>query len=161
MRLTGLSFALSAIASMAIAQDDPQRTLFTNVHVFDGVNDALIENANVLVEGNLIAAVSTDPIEAEGATIIDGGGRTLMPGLSDNHTHLAFATIPQGQMFTGFPGYAYVRSTKDAKDMLMRGVTSVRRLSGSSPRAKRARPTVPAIPTRARAPARVSHRRDR
>ena len=48
-----------------------------------------IENANVLIEGNLIKTVSTSPIDAGGATVIDGGGRTLMPGLIDAHVHLS------------------------------------------------------------------------
>ena len=41
-------------------------------------------DANVLVEGNLIKSISTDPIASDGAIVIDGGGRTLMPGLADN-----------------------------------------------------------------------------
>ena len=60
-------------------------TLFTNVNVFDGLNEKLIENANVLAEGNKIKTVSTRKIDASGATVIDGGGRTLMPGLIDAH----------------------------------------------------------------------------
>ena len=64
------------------------QTLFTNVNVFDGLSPELIENANVLVEGNLIKTVSTDPIDAPDATVVDGGGRTLMPGLIDMHSHL-------------------------------------------------------------------------
>jgi len=132
MKLLFLSICALCTASFAFAQEDTPRVLFTNVHVFDGVSDARIENANVLVEGNLIAAVTTDAVDAAGATVIDGGGRTLMPGLSDTHVHLAFATIPQAQMFTGFPGYAYVRATKDAEDMLMRGITSVRDMGGDT-----------------------------
>ena len=46
-----LTTALSTLASVAYAQDEPKRTLFTNVYVFDGENDQRIENANVLVEG--------------------------------------------------------------------------------------------------------------
>ncbi len=79
-----LSFSASAQAQ---DQEEPQ-TLFTNVHVFDGVNEQRIENASVLVEGNLIKAVSTDAIDAPNATVIDGGGRTLMPGLIDGHAHV-------------------------------------------------------------------------
>ena len=45
----------------AYAQDKLFQTLFTNVNVFDGVNEARIENANVLVEGNLIKSVSAGP----------------------------------------------------------------------------------------------------
>ena len=52
------------------------------------MNAERIENANVLVEGNLIKTVSTSAIKARGATLVDGGGRTLMPGLIENHAHL-------------------------------------------------------------------------
>lgn len=48
-------FALAA--SVAVAQDNPaSQTLITNVHVFDGVNKARVENANVLIEDNLTRA---------------------------------------------------------------------------------------------------------
>ena len=47
-----------------VAQDESFPILFTNVHVFDGVNEDRIENASVLVEGNLIKTVSTEAIEA-------------------------------------------------------------------------------------------------
>ena len=62
-------------------------TLFTNVNVFDGVNEQLIENANVVVTDNLITEVSTEPLAVAGGRVIDGGGRTLMPGLIDAHWH--------------------------------------------------------------------------
>ena len=57
-----LTFAFLSAASFA--QGEPAQTLFTNVNVFDGVSEARIENANVLVEGNLIKAVSIEPIQA-------------------------------------------------------------------------------------------------
>ena len=60
MKLGVLVMALSLFASVAFAQDDAKRTLFTNVHVFDGVNEGRI--ANVLVEDNVIVKVSTDPL---------------------------------------------------------------------------------------------------
>ncbi len=89
LTLTGVVLA-AALALPATAQDTeaPRQVLFTNVNIFDGLNEALMENANVLVEGNLIKTVSTDAIEAEGAHLVDGGGRTLMPGLIDMHSHL-------------------------------------------------------------------------
>ncbi len=84
-----MSFVFALATTMALAQDEPAQTLFTNVNVFDGVNDELLENANVLVEGNLITLVSTDAIDAGDAFVINGEGRTLMPGLMDMHTHLS------------------------------------------------------------------------
>jgi len=82
-------FAVIAITwlPLAFAQDEaPAKVLFTNVQIFDGVNEERMAG-NVLVEGNLIKQVSADAISATGATVIDGGGRTLMPGLIDMHTH--------------------------------------------------------------------------
>ena len=47
-----------------------------------------MQNASVLVEGNLIKTISADPIEAPDAYTVDGEGRTLMPGMIDMHSHL-------------------------------------------------------------------------
>ncbi len=80
----GTSLCLS---SPAAAQEESFPILFTNVHVFDGVNEQRIENANVVVQGNQIVEVSAEPLAVANAQIIDGGGRTLMPGLIDSHTH--------------------------------------------------------------------------
>lgn len=132
--MKSISFAaiLGFCASMVSAQGEAEKILFTNVHVFDGVNEQRIENANVLVEGNLIAEVATSAIAAEGATVIDGGGRTLMPGLSDTHTHIAFGSLNQAQFLVGIEGYNYIHSTKDAEAMLMRGFTSIRDMGGNT-----------------------------
>jgi len=117
-------------ASAADAKAKP-KTLFTNVHVFDGKSEQRTMNANVLVEGNLIKQVSTGKIAADGATVIDGGGRTLMPGLADTHVHVAFATLPAAQLLTGDPTYNFIHSTLDARAMLMRGLTVVRDMGGN------------------------------
>ena len=67
-------FLLAALFAPVRAQEAPGRVLFTNVHVFDGVNEQRIENANVLIEGNLIKQVSQQAIAAPGATVRDVGG---------------------------------------------------------------------------------------
>ena len=48
------------VSTPVSATDEKTRILFTNIHVFDGVNEARLENASVLVEGNLVKEVSTD-----------------------------------------------------------------------------------------------------
>jgi imidazolonepropionase-like amidohydrolase len=99
------------------------------VHVFDGVNAKRIENANVLIEGNLIKSVSTDPIDAAGATVIDGGGRTLMPGLIDAHVHLSLNMGFINMLFQQ-PDYIAAITLFEAKNTLLRGFTSVRDTGG-------------------------------
>jgi len=123
------SLALLAAAGAALARDAPQ-TLFTNVHVFDGVQEQRIENANVLVEGNLIKTVSTAPIEADGATVIDGGGRTLMPGLIDAHWHTMYIGIPIQALVNGDMIEVAARAVPKAEAVLMRGFTTVRDMGG-------------------------------
>ena len=92
MRFTSLVVTMVValqLSTLAFAEEEaPRQVLFKNVNVFDGVSHKLINNASVLVEGNLIKTVSQQAIKAEGAYVVDGGGRTLMPGLIDMHSHL-------------------------------------------------------------------------
>jgi len=129
------SFVLAFTPHAGLAQDDealPQ-TLFTNVHVFDGVNEARIENASVLVEGNLIKTVTTEAIDAAGATVIDGGGRTLTPGFIDNHVHFALPgpTIPSHEVQNTWEDMA-VNAVTMAEMYLMQGFTTVRDAGGQN-----------------------------
>jgi len=81
-------FLASLLSAQSFAESSSaQQTLFTNAMIFDGMNDGL-KPGNVLVEGNLIVKVSAEAIDAPGATVVDGGGGTLMPGLIDMHSHL-------------------------------------------------------------------------
>ncbi|WP_114955054.1 amidohydrolase family protein [Sphingosinicella terrae] len=66
-------------------------TLFTNVMIFDGSGDPLFPG-EVLVRGNYIAAVARGEaqLDGTGATLVDGGGMTLMPGLVEGHAHLTW-----------------------------------------------------------------------
>ncbi len=118
------------LASMAAAQEEQTQTLFTNVHIFDGLNEARIENANVLVEGNLIKTVSTDAIDAPNATVIDGGGRTLMPGLIDGHAHVMinndYGVIERDSDITDLS----YNSVLVMERFLMDGFTAVRDMGG-------------------------------
>jgi imidazolonepropionase-like amidohydrolase len=118
----------------ALAQDSESTTqvLFQNVRVFDGVSAVLSKPTNVLVENNMIASLSPDAAASSGAAVIDGAGRVLMPGLSDTHTHIMFASLPQMAFIAGDPSYNYIYATKDARAMLMRGITSVRDMAGNT-----------------------------
>jgi imidazolonepropionase-like amidohydrolase len=117
---------LSSMPAFAAEQAPVAKTLFTNVNVFDGEHEKLINNANVLVEGSLIKQVSTKPINADGATVIDGKGRTLMPGLIDAHWHTMFNFWPISKILATNFGYLSIAAASASRDTLLRGFTTVR-----------------------------------
>ena len=125
--------ALVFSASAAQAQQvDGAVTLFNNVRVFDGKGASLSEPTNVLVRGNLIERISRTPIAVDRSattTIIDGGGRTLMPGLIDAHWHAMLMRATPAQAF-GDVGYNNLVAGDEATDTLMRGFTTVRDVGG-------------------------------
>jgi len=106
-----------------------------NVRIFDGTSASLSAPSNVLVVGNLIRSISAAPIAAPpGTTVtrIQGGGRTLMPGLIDNHVHIALSTTGQIDLLSDATtaDVLQARATAEARDMLMRGFTAVRDMGG-------------------------------
>ncbi|WP_312997090.1 amidohydrolase family protein [Achromobacter animicus] len=108
------------------------RILFENVRIFDGVSGDLSPASSVLVHGNVIEKVSRDKIAADAARVIDGGGRTLMPGLIDMHWHSMFVGVPLAVAMTQEPTYLNIVAGVEAKKTLMRGFTTVRDLGGSA-----------------------------
>src|SRR5262245_28883195 len=80
-------------------------TLFKNVRVFDGTLDTLTANMTVLVIGNKIEKIGGDIAAPENATVVDGGGRTLMPGLIDAHWHAMLVRPTPAEAQTWDVGY--------------------------------------------------------
>jgi imidazolonepropionase-like amidohydrolase len=62
-----------------------------NARIFDGSGSPYFPGS-VRVEGERIAMVAAgdQPLPRDGAEVINAGGRVLMPGMVDAHTHLAF-----------------------------------------------------------------------
>ena len=75
----------------------------------------------------------TETIEVE-VTVIDGGGRTLMPGLIDSHTH--FTHCLPGAGLLGMEDTPWQKigamATVCAKEHLMNGFTTVREMGGGA-----------------------------
>lgn len=97
--------------------------------------------SHILVRGNKIVRVSLSPIGVEnrvGAMVIDGAGRTLMPGLIDAHAHMLMESIPLGAAMTSEVGYLHLVAGQAAEKQLLRGFTTVRDVGGPSFALKRA-----------------------
>jgi imidazolonepropionase-like amidohydrolase len=129
-------------AGAAAGQDRaPGAIVFEDVRVFDGTAGQLSGPTNVLVTGNVIRTISPAPIaDPPGSTVqrIRGGGRTLMPGLIDNHWHTMLAAASLAQAIEGDLGYLNILAGAQAEATLMRGFTTVRDLGGPSFGLKRA-----------------------
>lgn len=113
------------------AADTPRGTLFRNVRVLDVAAGALGLPTDVLVEGGRITRIGPGAVPA-GATVIAGGGRTLMPGLIDAHVHLTFSSLTMMKLLAPdlTPETAEAAAAESAEAMLLRGFTAVRDMGG-------------------------------
>ncbi len=125
---------LGLLAAPALAQQasvPATVTIFQNVRTFDGKSAALSAPSHVLVRGNIIERISASPIAAtEGANLIAGGGRVLMPGLIDMHWHAMLIRLTPVALLSSDAGYSNLLASAEATATLMRGFTTVRDLGG-------------------------------
>lgn len=97
--------------------NESSQILFKNVNIFDGESEQLSMGMNVLVVDNKISKISPNNIQVdENATVIEGGGKTLMPGLIDGHAHI---------MING--DYGQIETNMDITDISYRAVVVVER----------------------------------
>ena len=78
-----------AVLGNGSASAQEPATVIRGATVFTG--DEVLETATVTVRGRTIEAVTAGealpPAAGEDATVVDGSGMTLLPGLIDAHTH--------------------------------------------------------------------------
>ncbi len=98
-------------------------TAFVNVSVLPMSSDAVLENRTVIVRDGMIeAAGPAEEVDVPpGATVIDGEGRYLMPGLAEMHAH-----VPPGDN----------PPREEVEDILFlyvaNGITTIRGMLGSA-----------------------------
>src|SRR5439155_5216011 len=93
--------------------------------------EALQGGASVLVEGESIREVSTKPIQAGDAHVIDCKGRTLMPGLIDCHVHVMLSEVNIRYLEAIPLTMMTVRAGALMIAMIDRGFTTVRDAGGA------------------------------
>ena len=72
------------------------RVVLTHIRVIDGAGHPAAEDRNVVIEHGKIAAIEagSDAAAADGTTVIDGRGHSVMPGLVGMHDHLFYIARP-------------------------------------------------------------------
>ena len=105
------------------------KKLIKNVRVFDGRSDILTEHASIVIEDELVCEITQSVVSEENfKEVIDGQNKVAIPGLTDAHVHLSHNVVGQD----GHPRIdeMAVRSTRVARDMLLRGFTTIRDAGG-------------------------------
>jgi imidazolonepropionase-like amidohydrolase len=104
-------------------------TVIRDVAVFDAEGATLRPGLAVRIENGTIVALGGD-VPSDGARIIEGMGRTLLPGLMDAHVHLTFRADPNEPFGLTETAATYVlRAAANARATLAAGFTTVRDLA--------------------------------
>ncbi len=126
-------FAALALASISCAETTVPGTttlVLTNASLIDGNGGPVISGATVEVAGQTISDVYAGDYDAgneSGARVIDLGGAFLMPGLWNNHSHLAdLLPDPKNTLENENSINATIRAGRNAMDALRAGFTSLR-----------------------------------
>lgn len=123
-------FLLLAFTVVARAQENVEHTILAikNVNVIPmTVENKIIENATVVIEGNKIISINT-PIP-DSAEIIEGKGKWLVPGFIDMHVH----NLADINFSANYPTKGATLFTETQDFMLLyvaNGVTTAFELSG-------------------------------
>jgi imidazolonepropionase-like amidohydrolase/poly(3-hydroxybutyrate) depolymerase len=124
MKLHSLVIAASAIVSSSAAAAQllysgagDQAVAISNVRIFDGAR--VLQQGTVVFMHGTISAVGSKVTVPAGAQIIDGSGKTLLPGLIDAHVHMADSYRTAG----GLP----------LEQAAVYGITTVMDLASSNP----------------------------
>lgn len=112
------------------AQTPSRQTLLTNLRLFDGETLTIREGLEVLVADGRIAGLPARGQGPSDATVINCGGRTVMPGLIDCHWHATLAAVSETVALMGDIGFVHLMAGREAGATLMRGFTTVRDTGG-------------------------------
>lgn len=135
MRFIGRSALLAALVLATPAGAQAFRdsvTVIRAARMLDVATGNVIQNPTITVTGDRITSISTSAAPA-GARVIDLGDVTLLPGLTDAHTHLT-SNLEAGSYIRSVrdtDADVTVRGVRNARTMLLAGFTTVRNVGSS------------------------------
>jgi imidazolonepropionase-like amidohydrolase len=102
-------------------------TALVAARIIDGNSAKALQDAAIVIEDDVIVAVGSRDLIPDGATIIDLGDTTLMPGMIDAHAHpLLGSGDYQSQHVSQSSAYKSLRAAAFLQELLLAGWTGVR-----------------------------------
>ena len=136
LRSLALAALLATAATPALAD-----TLIDNVNGIQVDADGRIDRFSAILigdDGRVKQVWSWGPKPRGATKVVDGGGRTLLPGLIDAHVHVVAAMANLAENGLQPSSLAAFRTAEVMHGMLMRGFTTIRDMGGPSFALKRA-----------------------
>jgi len=151
--LKSITFILTLLLLHACASsplDQQAELVITDIIIIDP-EDGVQEHKTIKIFGNKIQAIEdyTTDQSYSGATVIDGAGKFIMPGLWDAHVHLVYIEDLAPAMFDLFLSYGVtsVRDTGGQLDLVQPWKAKADNDPKHAPRVKIAGPLVDGVPT--------------
>lgn len=128
--LPALLWAVATWSSTATVAVAAPVVALTHVRLIDGNGGPPLDDALVVVEGDRIVTVGAgDTAIPEGANVLDARGRTIIPGLISDHSHVGQV----GGITNGAENYTRARIEAELRQYRNYGVTTVTALGNNGP----------------------------
>jgi imidazolonepropionase-like amidohydrolase len=112
------------------------KVVLEHVQVIDGTGAPPAADRNIHIAGGKITAITpgADEPPSEGTTVLDLGGRSVMPGIVGMHNHLFFMAVPRNADGSVEAPALFVQMSFSAPRMyLASGVTTARTVASIEP----------------------------
>jgi imidazolonepropionase-like amidohydrolase len=125
---------LLTLPGLRAQEAGPNRVALKAARLLDVASGRYVERPVVVVRGDKIESVGTDPAAVPaGVAVLDLGSRVLLPGLIDAHTHIllqgdATEAEYEVQILQEYPGHRVARAVRALKIALEHGFTTMRDL---------------------------------
>jgi imidazolonepropionase-like amidohydrolase len=109
------------------------KTVLIFAKLFDGLGDALAGQAEILIEDGLITDIAKSVARPAGATVVDLGNRTVMPGFIDTHVHLCLDGLNLRQQILQCSATKALTGLHLAQQYMRYGFTTLRDMGALDP----------------------------
>ena len=125
-----LALALVFVAGSVGAQQNPSVVVLRRANIADGARGQIATNSALIIRDGQIVQIEPEPFTPPaGATVIDVGGRYVLPGLIDAHTHISTLANARRALESGVTTVRSA-STNNYQDVALRDLVKQGAIAG-------------------------------